>query len=105
MWLLRRGSDPWKNKSVYIVDGLRVTVSFTLADPDVVNTITALPSIWLSLGTSGDRAKKRWVGNGPGSVASGLQLTPSTSEFTGKGLEAVSPNGAGTSRGAHEKLL
>lgn len=90
MWLLRRGSAHWKNKSVYIVDGLQVVVRFTLADPDAPNTIMVSPSIWLSLGTSGARGKRPSVGSGHVSEGSGILPIRSISEFTGKSPVAVS---------------
>jgi len=83
MWLLRRGSGPWKNRSVYTVDGSRVAVLFTLDDPGVVNTIMDSPSIWLSLETFGDRAKSRWDSLGRVKVDSGTPPIPSISVFTG----------------------
>jgi len=90
MSLLLRGSAPWRNRSVYIVDGSRAVVSFMLEGRDAVNTIMALPSIWLSLETSGDRAKRRSAGSGYVSEANGTLPIQFTSESSGKGLEAVS---------------
>jgi len=90
MWLLRRGSGRWRSKSVFIVDGLQVSALFTLADPGVANTISALPSIWLSLGTSGDHGKRPSVGNGHVSEANGTLPIQFTSGFTGQSPVVVS---------------
>ena len=76
-----------------MTDGRRVYSSCTLHDLDAPNIISVSPSIWLSLATSEDRAKKPSVSSGLGKAGNGPSQIPSILEFSGKGHGAVSGEG------------
>lgn len=92
MWILRRGFAPWKNRTVFIVDGERVSSFCTLPSLDVLSTTMVMHSIWLSLETSEDPGRKPLVSSGDAKEGPGTSQIQSISGFTGQSPGAVSPD-------------
>ena len=73
-----------------MTDGSRVYSYSTQLDPDALSIISASPSIWLSLETSPDRARRPSDSLGPVKVDSGASQTRSILAFSGIGPVVVS---------------